>query len=78
VCAVRFGTKKAITRWPPLAVREYAEENEGADLTHYSVREVGQKVCQKHPLLKRGIEQNVSKRGNIEKVVPLLPIHIIR
>jgi hypothetical protein len=25
-----------------------------------------------------GIEQNVSKRGNIEKVVPLLPIHIIR
>jgi hypothetical protein len=52
-CAVRFGTKKAITRWPPLAVREYAEENEGADLAHYSVREVGQQVCEKHPLLKR-------------------------
>jgi hypothetical protein len=25
-----------------------------------------------------GIEQNVSKCGNIEKVVPLLAIHIIR
>jgi hypothetical protein len=25
-----------------------------------------------------GIEQNVSTCGNIEKVVPLLPIHIIR
>jgi hypothetical protein len=25
-----------------------------------------------------GIEQNVPKRGNIEKVVPLSPIHIMR
>jgi hypothetical protein len=52
-CAVRFGTKKALTKWPPLAIREYAEDNDGADLTQYSVREVGQKVCQKHPLLNR-------------------------
>ena len=52
-CAVRFGTKKALTKWPPLAIREYAEDNDGADLTQYSVREVAQKVCQKHPLLNR-------------------------
>jgi hypothetical protein len=53
-CAVRFGSKKAITRWPPLAIKEFAEDNDGADdLTQYSVREVGQKVCEKHPLLKR-------------------------
>jgi hypothetical protein len=52
-CAVRFGTKKAITRWPSLAIKEFAEDNDGTDLTQYSVREVGQQVCQKHPLLKR-------------------------
>src|SRR5262249_61354326 len=52
-CAVRFGTKKAITKWPPLAIKEFADDNDGAVLTQYSVREVGQRVCQKHPLLKR-------------------------
>jgi hypothetical protein len=48
-CAVRFGTKKAITRWPSLAIKEFAEDNDGADLTQYFVREVGQKVCQGRP-----------------------------
>jgi hypothetical protein len=52
-CAVRFGTKMALTKWPPLTIEEYAEDNNGADLTEHSVKEVGEKVCLKHPLLKR-------------------------
>jgi hypothetical protein len=52
-CAVRFGTKKAFTRWPPTSIKEYAEDNKGADLTQYRVSQIGKLVYEKHPLLKR-------------------------
>jgi hypothetical protein len=52
-CAVRFGTKNAFTKWPPTSIKEYAEDNNGADLTQYRVRQIGKLVCEKHPLLKR-------------------------
>jgi hypothetical protein len=90
-CAVRFGTKKGMTRWPSLAIREYAEDNDGADLTQYSVREVGQKVCKKHPLLKQWQElpetwadlmwlESQAVLGSMQSLmqvsaVPTLPIH---
>jgi hypothetical protein len=50
---VRFGSKRPIAKWPSKAIEEYAEDNDGADLRAFSVKEVGRQVCEKHPLLKR-------------------------
>jgi hypothetical protein len=55
-CAVRFGSKGVFRKWPARVVKEYAEDNGGADLTEYRVREVGEKVCHKHPLMKRWLQ----------------------
>jgi hypothetical protein len=55
-CAIFLGSKKALARWPTDSIKEYAEDNDGADLKAYRVKDVGEKVCQKFPLLRRWSE----------------------
>lgn len=55
-CTVRFGTKGARTRWPTEAIEKYAEDNDGANLRKYKIRDVEREVCQKFPLMGRWCE----------------------
>jgi hypothetical protein len=50
-CTVRFGTKGARARWPKEAIEKYAEDNGGADLRKYRIRDVEREVCRKFPLI---------------------------
>jgi hypothetical protein len=50
-CTVRFGTKGAGTRWPPEAIKKYAEDNDGADLGEFRIKDVEREVCRKFPLM---------------------------
>jgi hypothetical protein len=52
-CTVRFGTKGGRTRWPTEAIEKYAEDNDGADLRKYKIKDVEREVCQKFPLMAR-------------------------
>ena len=50
---VRFGTKGTRTRWPSEAIKKYAEDNAGADLREYKIRNVEREFCRKYPLMAR-------------------------
>ena len=50
-CTVRFGTKGARSRWPADANKKYAEDNAGADLRKFKIRDVEREVCRKFPLM---------------------------
>ncbi len=52
-CAVRFGTKGARTRWPKDAITKYAEDNDGADLRKFRIKDVEREACRKFPLMGR-------------------------
>lgn len=52
--AILLGSKKLPTRWPAATRAEYAEENEGRDLSRdFPIKKVGAKVIDKFPLLAR-------------------------
>jgi hypothetical protein len=51
--AARFGTKGARTRWPSNAIQKYAEDNAGADLRKFKIRDVEGEFCRKFPLMGR-------------------------
>ena len=53
---MRFGTKGARTRWPTDAIEKYAEDNDGADLRKFKIRDVEREVCLKFPLMGRWSE----------------------
>jgi hypothetical protein len=48
---VRFGTKGTRTRWPPEAIERYAEDNNGADLCEFKIKDVEKQFCRKFPLM---------------------------
>jgi hypothetical protein len=50
---VRFGTKGARTRWPSDAIQKYAEDNGGADLRKFKIRDVEREFCRRFPLMGR-------------------------
>jgi hypothetical protein len=52
-CTVRFGTKGARTRWPADAIEKYTEDNAGADLRKFKIRDVEREFCRKFPLMGR-------------------------
>ena len=53
---VRFGTKGTRTRWPSEAIRKYAEDNSGADLREFKIKDVKREFCRKFPLMDRWTE----------------------
>jgi hypothetical protein len=52
-CTVRFGTKGARTRWPADAIEKYTEDNAGADLRKFKIRDVEREFCRRFPLMGR-------------------------
>jgi hypothetical protein len=50
---VRFGTKSTRTRWPTEATRRYAEDNSGANLREFKIKDVEREFCRKYPLMLR-------------------------
>jgi hypothetical protein len=53
---VRFGTKSTRTRWPSEAIKKYAEDNSGADLREFKIKDVKREFCRKFPLMDRWTE----------------------
>ena len=50
---VRFGTKGTRSRWPSETIKRYAEDNNGADLQEFKIRDVEREFCRKFPLMGR-------------------------
>jgi hypothetical protein len=50
---VRFGTKGTRTRWPSDAIERYAEDNAGADLRKFKIKDVEREFCARFPLMGR-------------------------
>jgi hypothetical protein len=55
-CAVRFGTKYRLTRWPKESIDDYAKDHSCADLEEFNIRDVEAAVCGKFPLMARWLE----------------------
>ena len=89
--AIFFGSKKLPERWPKVTRDEYAEENDGRDLSKdFPVKEVGRRVTEKFPLLARWSDLQetwadlmwleseaviATMLELMENAVPSLPIH---
>jgi hypothetical protein len=50
---VRFGTKATRSRWPSETIKKYSEDNNGADLQEFKIRDVERDFCRKFPLMGR-------------------------